>query len=461
MKKKFWEYFENLNEYVYAADIETYDLVYMNKKLKEFCLDCLPQELKKIASADPAAYFTGKKCYEVLQHCAMPCQICNNGRLELDQFCEWWLYHPVWKKHLLVKNTLIREEGRTYRIEFATDVGTQEWSMANMQNYENIEALANEAIRLALQAATPDGSIAVILEYLGKALQGERTYVFEKNENGCDDNTYEWVAKGVRPEKAHLQNVPAEVCASWYRKFQEGKNIIIEDLEDIRTSDPLQYDILKQQDIHSLVVVPLYNNGTAIGFYGVDNPSSKDYLEYVSNILQTMAHFILSSINRRNLVRQLQTLGYQDQLTGIGNRRAMWEYCKPKEKDQSFGVVYCDITGLKEVNDTKGHTAGDQLICDSCDCLKEIFGTEGLFRIGGDEFVVLCPAIEEALLSEKIEQLKACTKEKNITLATGFAWSPKCPDDLETILSAAEKVMYADKRAYYQARGVDRRNRRS
>ena len=76
-------------------------------------------------------------------------------------------------------------------------------------------------------------------------------------------------------------------------------------MEDIRFSDPLQYENLKQQDIHSLVVVPLYDDDRIIGFYGVDNPPVKS-LEYTSNMLQTAAYFIVSSLRRRNLVRELE-----------------------------------------------------------------------------------------------------------------------------------------------------------
>ncbi|MDE6882692.1 MAG: response regulator [Lachnospiraceae bacterium] len=180
---------------------------------------------------------------------------------------------------------------------------------SGMQSVQNLESIINEGLRVALLEETPDQSLEVLLEHLGKALNGERTYIFEQNESGCDDNTYEWVADGVEPEKDNLQNVPPEVCASWYQNFVIGKHIIIEDLEDIRDTDPLQYENLKRQNIHSLVVVPLYNGKKIIGFYGVDNPPVKS-LEYASNMLQTAAYFIVSSLKRRNLFRELQKRSY-------------------------------------------------------------------------------------------------------------------------------------------------------
>ena len=99
------------------------------------------------------------------------------------------------------------------------------------------------------------------------------------------------------------------MCASWYRNFSVGKHIVIENLEDIRETDPLQYENLKRQSIHSLVVVPLYDGKQVIGFYGVDNPPVKS-MEYASNMLQTAAYFIVSSLKRRNLVRELQKRSY-------------------------------------------------------------------------------------------------------------------------------------------------------
>ncbi len=180
---------------------------------------------------------------------------------------------------------------------------------SGMQSVQNLEAVINEGLRSSLLEESPDQCLEVLLEHLGKALNGERTYIFEKNEFGGDDNTYEWVADGVEPEKENLQNVPPEVCASWYQKFNIGRHIIIDCLETIQETEPLQYKTLKRQGVHSLVVVPLYNGKKLMGFYGVDNPPAK-MLEYASNMLLTAAYFIVSALKRRDLVRELQKRSY-------------------------------------------------------------------------------------------------------------------------------------------------------
>lgn len=77
---KIWEFFENLGEYVYVADAETHELIYMNKKtLKSYGF----QSLEEII---------GLKCYEILQGNSLPCGMCNNEQLKPGFFKEWEYY---------------------------------------------------------------------------------------------------------------------------------------------------------------------------------------------------------------------------------------------------------------------------------------------------------------------------------------------------------------------------------
>ena len=442
--EKIWEFFENINEYVYVADMDTYELVYMNKKtLATYGYTSLEQ-------------IVGKKCYEVLQGCSEACTICNNTKLMPKQFREWEYYNPYLKKSFAIKDSMIQEGEKRYRIELAIESGITGVQGGHVQDYLELEMFVNEGMRLALRAATPDQSLDVILEYLGRALNGERTYIFERNASGGDDNTYEWVAMGVKPQKEILQNLPAEVCANWYQSFRENRNIIIEDLEDIREKDPLQYENLKRQDIDSLVVVPLYDDGVVIGFYGVDNPPGKS-LDYTSNMLQIMGHFIVSSLKRRNLMRQLEKMSYSDQLTGLGNRYAVERFVRNMDKRESIGVLYCDITGLKRVNDTEGHEAGDQLILRARDLLMHFWKAYEVFRIGGDEMLILASGIQQATFQEEVCRMKEHMQEYKVAVAVGAVWKPDGTDSIDQMLTESERLMYEDKARYYKQMGLDRR----
>jgi diguanylate cyclase (GGDEF)-like protein len=440
-----WGFFENMNELVYVADVDTYEFIYMNKKALSICgLTSLEQT-------------RGKKCYEVLQNASAPCEICNNRELVPGQFKEWRYYNPVYNRHTLVKDTLIELDGKRLRIEIAIDISADTKQNEIIRDYQNKEALINEALRTAMLASDPDTSLKIAIEYLGKALGGERVYIFEKNAQGGDDNTYEWVANGVSPQKDNLQNVPPEVCGGWYRAFADDKCVVIDDTEDVRTKNPLQYEMLKQQDISSITVVPLYEDGRVIGFYGVDNPPAES-LHYISNMLQIMGHFMESLLKMRNLVKNLERMSYLDQLTQIGNRYAMVKYTEGMRPGESVGIVYGDITGLKRVNDAEGHEAGDHLILAASACMKEAFGDAyELFRIGGDELLAICAGIGETEFRERVARLRKIMADSSVNMAVGADWEKDSEAGVSVVLAAAETQMYKDKAAYYQRTGIDRR----
>ena len=443
--EKIWEFFENMNELVYVSDVDTYEFVYMNKKALSICGLTSLEETK------------GKKCYEVLQNTSVPCEICNNKELVPGQFKEWRYYNPVYNKHSLVKDTLIEMDGRRLRIEIAVDISMDTKQNEMIRDYQNREALINEALRTALQASDPDDSIKIVIEYLGKALGGEKVYIFEKNAEGNDDNTYEWVASGVSSEKDNLQNLPPEVCEGWYRIFAEDKCVAIRDIEDIKATNPLLYKILKRQNSLSITAVPLFDDGKVIGFYGVDNPPVES-LSYISNMLQIMGHFIECMFKKRNLVRSLQQMSYLDQLTQFGNRYAMVKYMENMRSDESVGIVYGDITGLKRVNDAEGHTAGDRLILSACECMKAAFGDDyKLFRIGGDEFLVICSGIEETEFQERLARLRKIMAEFSVNIALGADWKSDTTAGINIVMATAEARMYEDKSEYYRTAGINRR----
>lgn len=438
------EFFENANELAYVSDMDSYEILYMNKKAMEAYGISSVEELK------------GKKCYEVFYGNSAPCAMCNNEKLSEGDFIEWKYFNPVLGQYFLLMDTMAEEDGRRCHFELAIDISENEGSRQTLNRHESMEAHINAGIKQATCEPDPDKSIDIILEFLGKELNGERAYIFEKNSMGGDDNTYEWTAAGVTSEKENLQNVPPEVCANWYRYFNENKSVMYDDIEKIRDNDPLVYETLKNQDIHSIVVVPLYEDYQVIGFYGIDNPP-KQNLDDTLNMLQIVGYFISSMLKRRDMLNQLREMSLCDQLTKLGNRHAMDEYIVNVQRDKSIGIVYCDITGLKRTNDTLGHKMGDQLICRSADSLKSAFGEYGLFRIGGDELLAICVDIDEGTLQSRVELLRKKAVENSVNLAIGAIRVEQLEGDLQKLISEAEQLMYQEKNEYYRAAGIDRR----
>jgi len=164
---------------------------------------------------------------------------------------------------------------------------------------------------------------------------------------------------------------------------------------------------------------------------------------------------------------ELQTsYAYYDQMTGLQNRRAYAEKMDQFMESMPAGccVVMADINGLKKMNDTKGHEAGDELIIGTAECLRQSFDpVDSIYRIGGDEFCVILSgrtgSVEDSL--KKLENAGSRWKGKfvhGISISYGFA-SDKEFDDFDSMLKAADQRMYAFKRNYYMTSGNDRRLR--
>ena len=436
MVEKMWEVYENLNEIVYVSDADTYDLVYMNRKAREIFGNISIDELRK------------RKCYSLLQGCNSPCTICTNDKIKVGEFYEWTYYNPVIDTKFALKDTIFIENNRRYRMEIAIDMTIQEHQKQLIESFVNNEVVINEGLKIALAENSPEKSIMVLLEYLGKAFKGERTYIFEQTSPQFVANTYEWCANGVSVQIENLENIPEKQLEDWYIQFRQNKSVIIENLEDIKDTNPDIYEILKPQDIVSLVVCPLIYQKKIIGFYGIDNPPAHN-LQHVMTMLNVMASFIVSIINTRELLNKLMKISYYDRLTGAGNRYAMERAISNIDLSKSIGIVYGDVIELKSVNDTQGHLEGDKLLLGSYEHLCRYFDKKDIFRIGGDEFVVICSPITLEDFKQRISSIKSDMENSNAKIALGEIWKKICDEKIENLIIQADQLMYEEKRRYY------------
>ena len=150
---------------------------------------------------------------------------------------------------------------------------------------------------------------------------------------------------------------------------------------------------------------------------------------------------------------QIEYLSYHDQLTGVHNRRSFEEELKKIDCEENLplGIIMADVNGLKLVNDSFGHKAGDMLLSKFAKVLKDTYPEHNMiFRIGGDEFVILLPRYNCNQINELVENIKVnCNKESVnvVALSVSFGWDSKerIEDDLNTVLKSAEDAMYKKK----------------
>lgn len=297
--------------------------------------------------------------------------------------------------------------------------------------------------------AAVNSGLTTILEYY----DADRTYIFEFQwKENLTRNTYEIYRDGISPQIENLQTVPVDVVARWVDSFedQEQNTIIFIGDVDALKDDPtrrLEYDCLHPQGIKSLIAIPIFINGKLHGFLGIDNPRShKDAL----TLLTQLTYIIANELQKRLLTEALTKKSYQDPLTGLNNRLAydeMLEHLRGKEFP--VGVGFLDINGLKWINDTLGHDMGNKVIQKICTILNEHIEQQYIYRISGDEFVMIWPDVDYKVFMSAAKKLEAAMfAEKNIA-SFGFVWGKE--EDTGIAVRKAEKAMQTAKNKFYAA----------
>lgn len=171
-------------------------------------------------------------------------------------------------------------------------------------------------------------------------------------------------------------------------------------------------------------------------------------------------------MEKRRVAEQI-IISTTDELTGLLNRRAYENHIHElKEQGLTANFVYvaADVNGLKNINDIKGHLAGDELIKGAATCLKLGFGDYGkLYRTGGDEFAAIMDVKEEelAFIETKIEKIIANWQGelvKELAVSFGYVSAREFPGISVVMLTQiADDRMYQNKNQYYISRGIERR----
>jgi diguanylate cyclase (GGDEF)-like protein len=204
--------------------------------------------------------------------------------------------------------------------------------------------------------------------------------------------------------------------------------------------------------------------GTDLGWLGVVLVLGPDAVWWQAGA-QLLAASVLGAVFnviRHRTVERLETakqaiadMAVTDELTGLNNRRGLLLAGEPlldaaRRANRTVSVLYLDMDGLKEVNDTRGHAAGDRLITSAGRVLASVFrSADVVARLGGDEFAVLLSGLTETQLSAREEQLRRELAAVGISASVGAVHlAPAEPDQpLEQLVDVADAAMYAVKRA--------------
>jgi len=167
--------------------------------------------------------------------------------------------------------------------------------------------------------------------------------------------------------------------------------------------------------------------------------------------------------NMQVKVMAMDEIAYKDSLTGVKNKAAYDKKiseldAKIENAQAVFCIVMVDVNYLKKVNDTYGHERGNEYLINACRLVCSVFGAEHVYRIGGDEFVVIIDDDRVAIAQYFVKQFKTEMERKNvnealqpwerISAAVGVAYYESVYDQTaDEVFKRADKEMYANKLA--------------
>ena len=163
---------------------------------------------------------------------------------------------------------------KTLRLQVGMDITRREYVSRKSQARLDFARRITGYVDVLHRQRDWSRAVDLVLASLGEFYRADRAYLFEPSpaKPGFWDNTFEWCASGITPQKENLQQVPPEAVFRWMELFLHDKSVIIYNKEPLRSRSPLEWEMLERQEIHRLIAVPLMEEGRVAGFVGVDNP---------------------------------------------------------------------------------------------------------------------------------------------------------------------------------------------
>ncbi|MBR0484584.1 MAG: GGDEF domain-containing protein, partial [Oscillospiraceae bacterium] len=202
------------------------------------------------------------------------------------------------------------------------------------------------------------------------------------------------------PMEHYVDDAFYEIADSWESTIAGSNCLIVKnehDMEVVRKRNPRWHKSLTDAGGKTIVLFPLQFKGELLGYIWAINFSAQS-ASTIKETLELTTFILASEIYSYNMIDRLNILSSTDMLTGVMNRNEMNNYVDKLlhcTENTSVGILFADLNGLKTVNDTEGHSAGDTLLKNAALALKKVFHLREIFRAGGDEFVIILTGITE------------------------------------------------------------------
>lgn len=291
------------------------------------------------------------------------------------------------------------------------------------------------------------------LSKVGKISSAQKTFLFVFNRD-IVKREYVWEEEGREVDLQFIDEKIEDCFPEIYRVLKRGESYDLADTNKISIQYEKEAELFKKMEISNIMVAPIIDvNGELLGALGACNMKNK---EVDASLVTCVSLSFSTAINNVDTYNRIKEMGLVDNLTGLLNRNSFNQKLdmlqNPDESIKSLACVYIDANGLHEVNNHLGHKEGDRMLKVIADALKEQFGNDCAYRIGGDEFVVICVNEPEDEVIHKANNAKQFINDKSYYISIGIKWSDNelC---INNLLNASEDKMQNSKRKYYKEKG--------
>lgn len=437
------EKFDHTNRLIYIADPETYDLLYAN-----------PAQLLH-SQQPPDCQYAGQKCYRLIAGLSAPCSTCPKDKLRRDRFHFRQFHSMRTSKDYLIWNTLISWENRSCIFSDSLDVEHMLAIYANGRLTTRDDISINDITSLAIQEEDPNVGILRMMEKLGRTLKATHIVLMEEESDGFHLScTYEWHTDDATPLRERLQHITILENKAFYSAFHNSPILLVDNATAYQKRHP-KIQAIHQTEWQRYAIGQLTIEHRSLGYIAIINPA-KDHFTAITKPLHTILRVTSIMMRNRDNIKKLHAISTIDQLTGVGNRRALTDFVANRLHPGSmYAIFFIDVNGLKKMNDTFGHARGDLLIQTIAYVLADIAPKDHVFRLGGDEFLALmpCRSDEEAIII--IDRIEQSMHIHHCSAAIGYVLCLAPFSNLDAIIHEADEKMYRDKKKKHMCREDD------